>query len=227
MIEIDKLKFQYARSDFELDIPRLSIEQGQKVAVVGPSGCGKTTLLNLIAGISLPASGSVSVDRHPISNWSDTRRRDFRIRHIGLVFQQFELIDYLDVTANILLPFAINSSLTLNASTRERAQKSAIEMGLEGKLDRRSRQLSQGEQQRVAICRSLITIPKIILADEPTGNLDPKNKEIILDLIFEQAESNGQTLVVVTHDVSILGGFDQIIDFEKFRSDPARREATL
>lgn len=217
MIEFDQVKFQYPRSDFELDIPSLSIENGQKVAVVGPSGCGKTTLLNLMAGISSPRSGKVLVDQNPISSWSDSQRRNFRISNVGLVFQQFELVDYLNVTANILLPYSINSTLTIDSAVQERASELAIAMGLNGKLKRRTHQLSQGEQQRVAICRALITNPKIILADEPTGNLDPKNKQLILDLIFEQAESNRQTLVVVTHDVSILGGFDQTIDFEQFR----------
>ena len=217
MIEIDRLRFGYPRSDFLLDLPRLKIKSGEKVAIVGPSGCGKTTLLNLIAGIAVPDSGSVNVAENLVSGLSDAARRDFRIANIGMVFQQFELVDYLDARSNIFLPFAINSTLKFDSSIRSRAIELAEATGLGGKLGRRVGRLSQGEQQRVAICRALITSPQLILADEPTGNLDPKNKSVILDLIFEQANRNCQTVVVVTHDMGILNGFDRTIDFEQFR----------
>jgi putative ABC transport system ATP-binding protein len=226
MIEIDQLRFRYPRSDFLLDLKDLKISDREKVAIVGPSGCGKTTLLNLISGIALPQSGLVKVNDQPISQLSDAQRRDFRIANIGMVFQQFELVDYLDVRNNILLPFLINSSLKLDRSVSENAATLAQSMGLKQKLQRRSGQLSQGEQQRVAICRALITNPKIILADEPTGNLDSKNKGLILKLIFEQAEVYGQTLVVVTHDLGILDDFDRVIDFEQYRVDTAACEAS-
>lgn len=221
MIHIDQLRFRYPRSDFLLNLPELKIAANERVAIVGPSGCGKTTLLNLISGITLPLSGSIVVNQETISDLPDSRRRDFRIAQIGMVFQQFELIEYLDVRNNILLPFAINRSLKLDASVRAKAIELAVSMGLKEKLNRRSGQLSQGEKQRVAICRALITDPKIILADEPTGNLDSKNKRLILKLIFEQATIHEQTLVVVTHDLGILGDFDRVIDFEQFRVDTA------
>lgn len=217
MIELENLRFRYPRSDFLLDLPKLSIGTGEKVAIVGPSGCGKTTLLNLISGIVIPDSGLVRVAGNEVSSMSDSARRDFRIAGIGMVFQQFELVEYLDAKENILLPYSINSTLRLDSTVRSEALELARSMGLGQKLNRRSSQLSQGEQQRVAICRALITQPKIILADEPTGNLDPRNKLLILDLIFKQAEQNGQTLVVVTHDMGILSGFDRTIDFEQFR----------
>ena len=121
MIEIENLRFRYPRSDFLLDLPLLSAAAGEKVAIVGPSGCGKTTLLNLISGISVPDSGIVQVDGNPVSNLSDAARRDFRIAGIGMVFQQFELIEYLDVKENILLPFSINSTLKLDSSVRASA----------------------------------------------------------------------------------------------------------
>jgi putative ABC transport system ATP-binding protein len=219
MIEIEQLRFRYPRSDFLLDLPRLKIETGEKVAIVGPSGCGKTTLLNLIAGIVVPDSGSVSVAGNLVSERSDAARRNFRIANVGMVFQQFELVEYLDARSNIVLPFSINSTLKLDSSIRSQASELAQLTGLSEKLGRRASQLSQGEQQRVAICRALITSPKLILADEPTGNLDPKNKQVILDLIFDQANQRGQTLVVVTHDMGILKGFDRTIDFEQFRID--------
>ena len=217
MIEIKDLVFRYPRSDFELRINSLDIESGSKIAIVGPSGSGKTTLLNLMAGISIPDSGTVKVKDIDVGKLNDRDRRNFRIQNIGLVFQQFELVEYLRVTDNILLPYLINSSLDKSADSLKRAIELATGMGLENKLKRYPHQLSQGEQQRVAICRALIETPAIILADEPTGNLDPDNKTRILELLFESVTENGQTLVVVTHDMNILDGFDSVIDFEKFR----------
>ncbi len=217
MIEISNLKFRYPRSEFLLDIPSLGFENKERVAIVGPSGCGKTTLLNLFAGIVVPDSGSVKDAGKCVSELGDSQRRDFRIRNVGMVFQQFELVEYLNAKENMLLPFAINTSLELTPEVQSRVIELAEAMGLGDKLKRRANQLSQGEQQRVAICRAMITQPKIILADEPTGNLDPKNKSRILDLLFEQAVANDQTLVVVTHDMGILSDFDRTIDFEKLR----------
>ncbi len=223
-IEIDNLRFRYPSSQFELNLESLSIGEGERVAVVGPSGCGKTTLLNLIAGITVPNSGRVKIHDDDIGKMSDAQRRDFRISNIGMVFQQFELVEYLSARDNILLPYAINASLTLTDSVRDKAVDLANSMGLDGKLDRFTTKLSQGEQQRVAICRALIADPKIILADEPTGNLDPKNKRVILDLIFAQADANSQSLIVVTHDMSILDAFDRKIDFEDFFVEAEEQE---
>ena len=219
MICIEDLIFSYPRSDFRLAIDSLQIDQGEKVAVVGPSGSGKTTLLNLICGIEVPDEGKVIVLESEISRLSDTSRRDFRVSNIGLVFQQFELVEYLNVTDNILLPYSINPSLKGVAAARNYADRLAKQMGLDGKLRRKPSQLSQGEQQRVAICRSLIANPKVILADEPTGNLDPKNKSKILELMFAACAEANQSLVVVTHDMNILSGFDRIVDFEDFRQE--------
>jgi putative ABC transport system ATP-binding protein len=217
MITIENLRFNYPRSNFELRIADLTVGAGEKVAFIGPSGSGKTTLLNLIAGIYKPQTGSCSVNGQPVDRLADRERRDFRISKIGMVFQQFELLEYLNTEDNILLPYLINKSLQLNNETRQRARELAAQMGIGDKLKRYPHQLSQGEQQRVAICRALINGPSLILADEPTGNLDPANKRKILDLLFQQSESQGQTLVVVTHDLGILDGFDRTIDFEKFR----------
>ncbi|MEL7497173.1 MAG: ABC transporter ATP-binding protein [Planctomycetota bacterium] len=217
MISAHQLRFRYPRSDFELDLPELEINKNERVAVVGPSGCGKTTLLNLLSGIALPDSGQVTVNGIEISSLSDAARRNFRIANIGMVFQQFELVEYLDLKANILLPFYINQSLKLCRETEQRAESLAQEMGLGNKLKRRPSQLSQGEQQRCAICRALITQPTIILADEPTGNLDPKNKQLILELVHQQVEKHQMTLIVVTHDMSLLDQMDRTIDFETMR----------
>lgn len=225
MIEIQHIKFRYPKSEFELIVDQLSIDHGEKVAVVGPSGSGKTTLLNLISGISVPDSGNIVIDAQTISAMSDRQRRDFRIANIGMVFQQFELVEYLKTLDNILLPFLINRSLPNRSNNRNRAKELAEQVGLGDKLNRHPGKLSQGEQQRVAICRALITRPQLILADEPTGNLDPKNKKTILDILFQQCASNNQTLIVVTHDMNILDGFDRVIDFEQFRVETAEAGA--
>lgn len=226
MIEIEQLCFRYPTSGFKLVIDGLQIGSGEKVAIVGPSGSGKTTLLNLMAGITAPDSGRISIFEDEVSRLSDSRRRDFRISNIGMVFQQFELVEYLNSLDNILIPFFINSTLELNREVRDRAEKLAASMGLQDKLQRPPGKLSQGEQQRVAICRALITEPKLILADEPTGNLDPANKTLILDILFDQVDRNGQTLVLVTHDMSLLQGFDRTIDFAKFRYDVGLAETS-
>lgn len=219
MISISDLKFKYPRSNFSLQVPSLDIQANEKIAFVGPSGCGKTTLLNLIAGISTPRSGTINTADCCVSALSDAERRDFRISKIGMVFQQFELVDYLDLKQNILLPFLINQSLELTKEVEFRAIGLAKEMGLGDKLKRYPKQLSQGEKQRCAICRALVTQPKLILADEPTGNLDPKNKFAIMELMSQQSQRHGQTLVIVTHDMSILDGVDRTLDFEQFRQE--------
>lgn len=226
MICISQLRFEYPKSEFVLNIDDLELGAGEKVAIVGPSGSGKTTLLNLIAGISVPGRGQITVDDVVISELSDAERRNFRSSKIGMVFQQFELIDYLTVAENILLPYFVNDSLKLSGKTRESAKTSAEQMGLGDKLRRTARKLSQGEQQRVAICRALINTPKLILADEPTGNLDPKNKSLIMKLLFKYCDQNKATLVVVTHDTNILDGFERTIDFETLLVDVAGGSAS-
>ena len=217
MISIRNLKFNYPGGDFQLDIPEFEVAGGEKVAVIGPSGSGKTTLLNLLAGIILPLRGSVDLSDVRVSEMRDMGRRDFRITNIGLVFQDFELLDYLNVLDNMLHPYRITSALRLNSDIKERAAGLAGEMGIGDKLKRRVEDLSQGEKQRTAICRALLPRPKLILADEATGNLDPDNKTLILDLLFRAVEDHGTTLLAVTHDHELLARFDRVIDFKDFR----------
>ena len=147
-ISLNQLEFQYPRSDFRLVIEQCSIPAGKKVAIVGPSGSGKTTLLNLLAGIHLPDKGQINLGDSLLCNMSDAERRNFRISQIGMVFQQFELVDYLTTMENILLPFAINQSLQQSAEIREYADSLAEQMGLGDKRKRLPSRLSQGEQQR-------------------------------------------------------------------------------
>jgi putative ABC transport system ATP-binding protein len=221
LIDIQGLSFEYPKTDFRLVIDRLDVAPGERLAVVGPSGSGKTTLLNLISGISVPRNGTIDVAGKRVSDLSDSQRRDFRAASIGFIFQQFELVEYLSVLDNIVLPFMINRTLQIDASVRARAVELANSVGLHDKLARNIRRLSQGEQQRVAICRALITEPPLLLADEPTGNLDPRNKSLTIQLLFEFCRRQAATLLVVTHDLGILEGFDRQIDFAKFRQEAA------
>ncbi len=217
MINIRSLEFHYRYGEFRLSVPEFRVTQGEKVAVIGPSGSGKTTLLNLIAGIFTPVNGTVSVDSTGVSALNDAQRRDFRITNIGFVFQDFELLDYLNVLDNILHPYRITRVLTLDRSVRERAVRLAERMGIDDKLRRFADDLSQGEKQRAAICRALLPYPKLILADEATGNLDPENKTLILDLLFQTVEEHDAKLLAVTHDHELLKRFDRVIDFQDFR----------
>ena len=221
MIAIQKLEFRYPSGEFRLNIQNFQISGGEKVAVIGPSGSGKTTLLNLIAGIITPIKGNVSVDDAQVSELGDRERRDFRISNIGSVFQEFELLDYLNVLDNVLHPYRITGALKLDKAVRERAEALASEMGIGDKLKRKPNDLSHGEKQRVAICRALLPQPKLILADEATGNLDPDNKTLILDLLFSAVTDHDATLLAVTHDHELLKRFGRIIDFQEFQEKEA------
>jgi putative ABC transport system ATP-binding protein len=219
MIHIHALTFHHQHGEFRLHIPELTVAQSEKVAVIGPSGSGKTTLLNLIAGIFSPSAGEICIGDVPVHQLTDAERRDFRISKIGFVFQDFELLDYLNVLDNILHPYRITGALVLDQTVRARAATLAENMGIGDKLGRFPDELSQGEKQRVAICRALLPQPKLILADEATGNLDPENKQIILDLLFESVNDHHATLLTVTHDHDLLSRFDRVIDFQHFRKE--------
>lgn len=216
MIQLEDVNFEYRSGEFRLGVPEFIVTRGEKVAVIGPSGSGKTTLLNLIAGIFVPLSGRVNVDRTAVNTLNDSDRRDFRIRKVGFVFQDFELLDYLTVMDNILHPYRITGALELTKEVKDRATGLAADMGIGDKLNRGAKNLSQGEKQRAAICRALLPQPKVILADEATGNLDPENKTRILDLLFQRVEENNATLLAVTHDHELLRRFDRVVNFREF-----------
>jgi len=218
MIRIDGLRFRYGEGDFQLRIPELIVESGTTTAFIGPSGSGKTTLLNLIAGIIRPETGRVETRNVEVSALPDSERRRFRVTTVGLVFQEFELLEYLSVLDNILLPYRIHAALNLDATVRERAGALAERVGISDKLDRPPRRLSQGERQRVAVCRAVLTDPPLLLTDEPTGNLDPLNRERVLDILFDYVRESGTTLVSVTHDHEILPRFGRVVDFRDFHS---------
>jgi len=226
VIEVEDLEFRYSEGDFRLRIPELGVAAGEKAALIGPSGSGKTTLLNLISGVAVPMRGRIRVQDTEVTGLDDAGRRGFRIRNIGMVFQEFELLEYLSVLDNILLPYRITESLTLDDDVRERARRLGRGVGLADELNRNVTRLSQGERQRVGVCRALLTNPPLLLADEPTGNLDPSNKDRVFDILFEYASKNGATLLTATHDHGLLRRFGRVIDCKEFPSGgPAAGEA--
>ena len=212
MIEVNNVTFAYKVGGFRIDIPKLGVEAGEKVAVIGPSGLGKTTLLHLLAGVLVPSAGRIAVDGTDVSALGREDRRDYRALRMGMVFQEFELLAYLDVIDNVLLPYRISPVLTLDDEARARAKALVREVGLDGKERRYPRHLSQGERQRIAVCRALVTRPAILLGDEPTGNLDPDNRDHIMDTLWRYSCEAEAPLVVVTHDHELLGRFDRTID---------------
>ncbi|MCK4342383.1 MAG: ABC transporter ATP-binding protein [Phycisphaerae bacterium] len=216
LIEIKGLDFRYGQGTFRLVIPELCIARGEKVAFIGPSGSGKTTLIHLIAGILTPHAGSIRAGDVELTQQSDRWRRNYRISRIGFVFQEFELLEYLTVRDNILLPYYLNGLLRLAPEVRKTAEELAAAMNLGDKLKRHPKNLSQGERQRVAICRALIASPEVLIADEPTGNLDPETARAILALLLGEVERRGATLLMVTHNYALLDAFERVIDIGDF-----------
>jgi len=216
MIEINSLIFSYPSGDFSLNISHLNIQKKEKIAVIGASGCGKTTFLQLLAGIKIPVSGEININSTQLEKLNEQQRRQFRIKNIGIIFQDFELIEYLNVLDNILYCFRLNPVLKLTSEIKEKAYELAKKMNIQDKLKRSISQLSQGEKQRVAICRALLTNPQILLADEATANLDPENKQKILDILFNYLVENEAVLIAVTHDHELLTRFDRVIDLQQF-----------
>jgi ABC-type lipoprotein export system ATPase subunit len=222
MIVICDLAFQFPHSDFRLSVPSLKIARAERVAIIGPSGSGKTTLLHLISGILSPSGGMVRVQDREMNALRDTERRAFRVAQIGFVFQSFELVSYLDVFENILLPYRLNPALRLTPEIALRAKSLAQQTGIDHRLRYFPHRLSQGEKQRVAICRALLPEPPLLLADEPTGNLDPSAKQHVVDLLFRQIERTGATLLMVTHDTQIAARFPRVINCRDFAAGGAR-----
>jgi putative ABC transport system ATP-binding protein len=212
MIQVQDAVFGYPTGGFRLRVPELRIDEGEKVVVTGPSGSGKTTLINMLSGILTPTSGSIKVVGLDLAALGAEDRQDLRVLKLGLVFQEFELLEYLDVLDNILLPYRITPILELNASVREHATSLAADVGLGDKLNRFPHQLSQGERQRIAVCRALVTRPAVILGDEPTGNLDAVNRDHVAETLFRYSRETGAPLVVVSHDKDLVERFDRNVD---------------
>lgn len=215
MIRLDGVRFDYGPGSFGLEVGQCEIGRHQHVACIGPSGTGKTTLAHLIVGILTPLEGRVWIGDVALSELSESERRAQRISRIGMVFQDLELLEYLSALDNILLPYHVTDRLRLSDEVRARAHRLAEEAGIAHALWRSPKRLSQGERQRVAICRALVTEPELVICDEPTGNLDPDTARVILDLLFAQSKAHAEALLMVTHDHSILDRFDAVIDVRR------------
>jgi putative ABC transport system ATP-binding protein len=211
-LELEGLRFSYGKEGFVLSLPALTIQPGESVALVGPSGCGKTTLLNLIAGILVPRQGSIRLSGLELTALSARQRRRQRLTGMGMIFQSFELLDYLDVRDNVLLQARLAPGEKFTSDLEQRAQSIARELGMADKWRRPITALSQGERQRVAACRALLLNPSLVLADEPTGNLDPENKQAVLNLLIDLCRRDQRILLTVTHDHSLLPSFNRVLD---------------
>jgi len=176
----------------------IDIEKGEFVAIMGPSGCGKSTLLHLLGGLLSPTSGDIFVDGENLAAVSDATRTDIRRRKIGFVFQRFNLFPTLTAEGNLKLAEKIHTGNSNGGSTRRRDVLSLLK--LDDKLNSKPLELSGGEQQRVALARAVVNNPAIILADEPTGNLDSENSEIVLDMFRDLNRELGQTIIMITHN---------------------------
>ena len=196
-----------------MDVPALrgvslEIDKGEFVAIMGPSGCGKSTLLHLLGGLLSPTSGSILVDGEDLSKVSDAERTDIRRRKIGFVFQRFNLFPTLTAEGNLKLAEKIHSG---NGGNPERRREVLRLLKLENKMTHKPLELSGGEQQRVALARAIVNSPAIILADEPTGNLDTENSQIVLDMFRELNEKYNQTIIMITHNPEAAAVCSRII----------------
>ncbi|ONI47669.1 peptide ABC transporter ATP-binding protein [Candidatus Epulonipiscioides saccharophilum] len=210
VLKIENLSKIYGKGDTEvkaLDNVSFEVEKGEFVAIIGASGSGKSTLMNLIGGIDIPTSGKVFVDGHDIYELNESKRAIFRRRNIGIIYQFYNLIPTLTAEENITLPCLLDNQKV----DSERLEKILETIGLRERKTHLPSELSGGQQQRVSIGRALINTPAFILADEPTGNLDRKSSDEIMDLLKFANKKTGQTLLLITHDEKIALQADRII----------------
>ncbi len=212
LVQIENLAKVYGTGEtavIALDHVSLDVNAGEFVAVMGPSGCGKSTLLHLLGGLDLPTEGQVTIDGQTLNNLSDDALTRLRRQKIGFIFQFFNLIPLLDATENAALPILLDG--VPQAKARAKAQEWLHKVGLGDRLNNRPDQLSGGQQQRVAISRALVAEPKLVLADEPTGNLDSRMADEIAMLLRQVASEWGRAVVMVTHDSHIASYADRIL----------------
>ena len=216
VLQLRDLVFRWPRSNFELTCPRFDVAREERVALIGPSGCGKSTLIGLATGQQRPLRGTVHCAGREVTALSPAARRAWRLARIGLVFQEFELLDHLSALENIMLPFRLSRALRDEvggfAAARRRGRALAERAGLGARLRRSPRRLSHGERQRVAVCRAIVTNPALVIGDEPTGSLDPETSGTIMDLIEDVVRERRCALLVVTHDHGLLPRFDRVVD---------------
>lgn len=223
ILEVTNLCKTYGKGDTmvkALDNVSFSVEKGEFVAIIGPSGSGKSTLLHILGGIDVPTKGSVVINQTDISNLDETALAIFRRRQIGLIYQFYNLIPILTVQENLTLP------LLLDGRKPDEKQISTLvkRLGLENRLDHLPNQLSGGQQQRVSIGRALVNNPALMLADEPTGNLDSENSKEIISLLRQFNKDFNQTVIIITHDEKIANSADRVITIEdgKITGDEVR-----
>ncbi len=223
ILEVTNLCKTYGKGDTmvkALDNVSFSVEKGEFVAIIGPSGSGKSTLLHILGGGDVPTKGSVVINQTDISNLDETALAIFRRRQIGLIYQFYNLIPILTVQENLTLP------LLLDGRKPDEKQISTLvkRLGLENRLDHLPNQLSGGQQQRVSIGRALVNNPALMLADEPTGNLDSENSKEIISLLRQFNKDFNQTVIIITHDEKIANSADRVITIEdgKITGDEVR-----
>ncbi|MEM7111204.1 MAG: ABC transporter ATP-binding protein [Chloroflexota bacterium] len=215
IIHLQNVRFRWPGQEHELlHIPELVVKQGEHLFIKGPSGSGKTTLLNLLTGVNLPNSGSVTVLGTPLEQLSNSRRDQFRADHLGVIFQQFNLLPYLSLLENVQLPCGFSSRKREIAGDMEAAARRLLaQLNIEESLlSQPVSKLSVGQQQRTAVARALIGNPEIVIADEPTSALDSDNRDRFLELLFRETEAQGSTLIFVSHDQQIAQQFLQVVD---------------
>jgi putative ABC transport system ATP-binding protein len=201
----------------------LTVAAGESIAIVGSSGSGKTTLLSILAGLDLPSSGQVYLKNQPLHQFNEEQRSQVRARHVGFIFQQFLLINSLTALENVMLP----AELANMPDAQARGEALLAQVGLADRLEHYPSQLSGGEQQRVAIARAFIAKPDILFADEPTGNLDSKTGQHIIDLIFDLNVKEGTTLVLVTHDAKLAARCQRQVEMDSGALTEPLSEARL
>ena len=213
ILRVENLTKVYGKGENEvraLDGISFSVEKGAFVAVIGPSGSGKSTLLHILGGVDRPTSGRVLMDGKDVYAQNEEQLAIFRRRQVGLIYQFYNLIPVLNVTENITLPVLMDGQKV----NRDRLKELITTLGLTGRENHLPNQLSGGQQQRVSIGRALMNAPAVVLADEPTGNLDSKNSKEIVELLKVSNEKYGQTLLVITHDESIALQVDRILSID-------------
>lgn len=192
----------------------LDVRRGEFLSLMGPSGSGKTTLLNLIAGIDRPSEGELWIESRALHDMSRTELTHWRGRHCGYIFQLYHLIPILTAFENVELPLLLDKSLT-RKERREKVQMALELVGLEDRADHRPPELSGGQEQRVAIARAIVADPELLVADEPTGDLDRRSSDNILELLRQLAGTHGKTIVMVTHDIRAASAADRTLHLEK------------
>ena len=213
ILRVENLTKIYGKGENEvraLDGVSFSVNKGEFIAVIGPSGSGKSTLLHILGGVDRPTSGRVLMDGKDVYAQNEEQLAIFRRRQVGLIYQFYNLIPVLNVTENITLPVLMDGQRV----NRDRLKELITTLKLDGRENHLPNQLSGGQQQRVSIGRALMNAPAVVLADEPTGNLDSKNSKEIVDLLKISNEKYGQTLIVITHDESIALQADRIISID-------------